>query len=175
MAGGREYRPRDPLEARRRGVAMIYQELSLAKDLSVMENILLGMEPARGPFLRWSEMKRRAADAMAQLGRPDIDPRISLGKLSLAQQQLVEIARAICIGCRVLVLDEPTSSLAQSDIRQLFRTGEAAEGQRIGDHLHLAFSGGSAGDFGSVHGPARRQKRRRWTDGGDRARPRSFP
>lgn len=117
---GREYRPRDPLEARRRGVAMIYQELSLARDLSVMENILLGMEPTCGPFLRWSEMKRRAADAMAQLGRPDIDPRISLGRLSQAQQQLVEIGRAICIGCRVLVLDEPTSSLAQSDIRRLF-------------------------------------------------------
>jgi ribose transport system ATP-binding protein len=117
---GQEYRPRDPLEARRRGVAMIYQELSLAKDLSVMENILLGMEPVWGPFLRWPEMKRRAADAMAQLRRPDIDPRIPLGKLSLAQQQLVEIGRAICIGCRVLVLDEPTSSLAQSDIRQLF-------------------------------------------------------
>src|SRR5450432_3234430 len=53
---GEEYQPRDPLEARRRGVAMIYQELSLAKDLSVTENILLGMEPVWGPFLRWPEM-----------------------------------------------------------------------------------------------------------------------
>jgi ribose transport system ATP-binding protein len=117
---GEEYRPRDPLEARRRGVAMIYQELSLAKDLSVTENILLGMEPVWGPFLRRSEMKRRAAEAMVQLGRADIDPSISLGKLSLAEQQLVEIGRAICVGCRVLVLDEPTSSLTQTDIRHLF-------------------------------------------------------
>jgi ribose transport system ATP-binding protein len=117
---GEPYAPRDPLEARRRGVAMIYQELSLAKDLTVMENILLGMEPASGPFLRWGEMRRRAADAMNQLGRPDIDPRLPLAKLSPAERQLVEIGRAICVGCRVLVLDEPTSSLTQSDIRHLF-------------------------------------------------------
>jgi ribose transport system ATP-binding protein len=128
---GQEYRPRDPLEARRRGVAMIYQELSLAKDLSVMENILLGMEPVRGPFLRRSEMKNRAADAMAQLGRPDIDPGASLGKLSLAQQQLVEIGRALCVGCRVLVLDEPTSSLAQSDIQRLFELVKRLKAQGL--------------------------------------------
>jgi ribose transport system ATP-binding protein len=65
-------------------------------------------------------MKRRSAQAMAQLGRPDIDPKTPLKKLSLAERQLVEIARAICIGCSVLVLDEPTSSLTQSDIRHLF-------------------------------------------------------
>ncbi|MGA2443156.1 MAG: sugar ABC transporter ATP-binding protein, partial [Tepidisphaeraceae bacterium] len=117
---GKAYAPRNPLEARRQGVAMIYQELSLAKDLSVMENILLGMEPARGPFLRWTQMKRRAAEAMAQLGRPDIDPRLPLSRLSLAERQIVEIGRALCVGCRVLVLDEPTSSLAQSDIVHLF-------------------------------------------------------
>ena len=117
---GEAYAPRDPLEARRRGVAMIYQELSVAKDLTVMENMLLGMEPTSGPFVRWSEMKRQAAGAMAQLGRPDIDPAAPLGKLSLAERQLVEIGRAICVGCRVLVLDEPTSSLTQSDIRHLF-------------------------------------------------------
>jgi ribose transport system ATP-binding protein len=117
---GQPYQPRDPLDARRHGVAMIYQELSLAKDLTVMENILLGMEPVLGPFVRWGEMKRRAAGAMAQLGRSDIRPNIVLGKLSLAEQQLVEIGRALCVGCRVLVLDEPTSSLTQSDIRHLF-------------------------------------------------------
>lgn len=117
---GRLYAPRDPLDARRRGVGMIYQELSLAKDLTVMENILLGMEPTTAGVLRWSEMKRRSAEAMAQLGRPDIDGTLPLRRLSLAERQLVEIGRAICIGCQVLVLDEPTSSLTQSDIRHLF-------------------------------------------------------
>src|SRR5918999_5958764 len=57
---GTPYRPRNPLEARRAGVAMIYQELSLAPHLTVMENVVLGMEPTRGPFVRWSHVRRRA-------------------------------------------------------------------------------------------------------------------
>src|SRR5881394_1681920 len=114
------YHPRTPLEGRRAGVAMIYQELSLAKHLSVMENIVLGMEPTLGPVIDWREVRRRAGEAMAQLGRPDIPLDAAVGRLSLAQQQLVEIARAIAIGCRVLVLDEPTSSLAKDDIPRLF-------------------------------------------------------
>ena len=69
---GAPYRPRNPLEARRAGVAMIYQELSLAPHLSVMENILLGVEPTRGPMIRWREVRSRAAAAMQQVGRPDI-------------------------------------------------------------------------------------------------------
>src|SRR3954468_6859339 len=71
---GRAYAPRSPLDARRAGVAMIYQELSLARDLSVMENILLGMEPTLGPLVRWGEVRRRAAAALAALGRSDIPP-----------------------------------------------------------------------------------------------------
>jgi ribose transport system ATP-binding protein len=117
---GAPYSPRNPLEARRAGVAMIYQELSLAKHLSVMENILLGMEPTIGPLINWPQVRRRAADAMQQLGRPDIPLDAPVARLSLAQQQLVEIARAIAIGCRVLILDEPTSSLSKDDISRLF-------------------------------------------------------
>src|SRR5436190_11294738 len=72
LLDGAPYAPRNPLEGRRAGVAMIYQELSLAKHLCVMENILLGMEPTIGPIINWREVRRRAADAMRQLGRPDI-------------------------------------------------------------------------------------------------------
>src|SRR5688572_23865838 len=117
---GKPYAPRNPLEARRAGVAMIYQELSLAPDLSVMENILLGMEPTRGPFVRWGDVRRRAGDALRALGRGDIPLDRPAGELSIASQQMVEIARAVAIGCRVLVLDEPTSSLTRPDIRHLF-------------------------------------------------------
>jgi len=117
---GEPYRPRHPLDARRAGVAMIYQELSLARHLSVMENILLGMEPTLGPLLDWRKIRRIATDALETLGRPDIDPDAPVGRLSVAQQQLVEIGRAVAVGCRVLVLDEPTSSLTQSDIARLF-------------------------------------------------------
>lgn len=117
---GAPYKPRRPLDARRAGVCMIYQELSLARHLSVAENILLGMEPARGPLINWRAMRAIAADALAQLGRPDISPSAPTADLSIAEQQLVEIARAIAVGCRVLVLDEPTSSLTARDIEKLF-------------------------------------------------------
>jgi len=117
---GQPYRPRGPLDARRAGVTMIYQELSLAPDLSVAENILLGMEPGRGPLLDWAALRRKAGEALAQLGQTSITLDTSVGRLSIAQQQLVEIARAIALGSRVLVLDEPTSSLAAGDIAQLF-------------------------------------------------------
>jgi ribose transport system ATP-binding protein len=117
---GEPYRPRNPLAARRAGVAMIYQELSIAPDLSVMENVLLGVEPGRGPLIDWRSMRRRAADALREVGRGEINPAARAGDLSLAEQQLVEIARSVALGCRVLVLDEPTSSLTRRDIANLF-------------------------------------------------------
>src|SRR6185503_16820323 len=118
--GGEAYAPRSPIEARRAGVAMIYQELSLAPDLSVMENILLGVEPARFAVIDRARMRAMAASALAQLGHTDIDPGTKVGSLSVAAQQLVEIARALAVGCRVLALDEPTSSLGRSDVEHLF-------------------------------------------------------
>ena len=117
---GQPFAPDHPADARRAGVSMIYQELSLALHLTVAENIVLGMEPVRGPFVRRAEMRRRAVDAMAELGRPDIAPETPVRKLSVADRQLVEIGRALAVGARVLVLDEPTSSLARNDIERLF-------------------------------------------------------
>ncbi len=117
---GEAFAPKDPAAARRAGVSMIYQELSLALHLTVAENIVLGMEPMRGPFVRRAEMRRLAIDAMTELGRPDISPEIPVRKLPVADRQLVEIGRALAVGARVLVLDEPTSSLARHDIERLF-------------------------------------------------------
>jgi ribose transport system ATP-binding protein len=117
---GKEYSPRDPLEARRRGVAMIYQELSLAPHLSVAENILLGIEPGKVGVLDWVEMNQTASDALAQVGLSHISPQTIVSRLSVAERQLVEIARAVALGSQVLVFDEPTSSLTQNDIAHLF-------------------------------------------------------
>ncbi|MCI0707631.1 MAG: sugar ABC transporter ATP-binding protein [Ignavibacteriae bacterium] len=120
LLAGASYTPRHPHEARTAGVAMVYQELSLAPHLSVAENILLGMEPARWGFLQRTGMHRLASEALVQLGHSDIRPDASVRSLSIAECQLVEIARALAVGCRVLVLDEPTSSLTGSDIERLF-------------------------------------------------------
>jgi ribose transport system ATP-binding protein len=118
---GAPYRPRDPMDARRRGVAMVYQELSLAPHLTVAENILLGVEPARGGFIRRADVHAAARAALAQLDRPEIPLDARAGSLPVAVQQLVEIARALAqADTRVLILDEPTSSLAEDDVRRLF-------------------------------------------------------
>lgn len=130
---GAPYRPRHPLEARRLGVAMIHQELSLAPHLSIAENVLLGMEPLRAGLIDRARMRRTARDALAALGRSDLDPALPVGGLPVAEQQLVEIARALAVGCRVLVLDEPTSSLTQAEIPRLFALVRslAAQGHAI--------------------------------------------
>ncbi len=117
---GHAFQPRHPLDARRAGVAMIYQELSLAPDLSVMENIVLGDEPSRAGVVRWEAVRARARAALARVGRSDIPLDASAGSLSVAAQQMVEIARALATGARVFVMDEPTSSLGREDTRRLF-------------------------------------------------------
>jgi ribose transport system ATP-binding protein len=118
---GRPYAPASPLEARQQRVVMVNQELAIAPHLSVVENIVLGAEPGDGLLVHHRRSRELAAQALAQLGRPDIPLDLPAGQLSVAGQQLVEIARALALGCRVLVLDEPTSSLAQADVQNLFR------------------------------------------------------
>jgi ribose transport system ATP-binding protein len=129
---GKPFAPGNPLAARRAGVAMIYQELSIAPHLSVMENILLGVEPGTGPMVSWPQMRSRALQALREVGRSDIDPAASAGSLSIAEQQLVEIARSVALGCRVLVLDEPTSSLTRRDIENLFSMLRRLRAQGLG-------------------------------------------
>jgi len=114
------YRPSNPLEARRAGVAMIYQELSLTPHLNVQENIMLGMEPATLGVVRAKQVRQRAIEAIKEFDNPELTPDARVSNLSVGSQQLVEIARALAIGCRVLVLDEPTSSLTQQDVERLF-------------------------------------------------------
>lgn len=118
---GEDYTPTNPLHARESGVAMIYQELSLAPHLSVMENILLGIEPSRYGLVQWKAMRTKAIDALSAVGLEKVAPELPVNQLSIGQQQLVEIARAVALECRVLVLDEPTSSLAAKDIERLFK------------------------------------------------------
>ena len=120
MLDGRPFQPQNPLAARLAGVAMIYQELSLAPQLTVADNIVLGLEPTRLGFVRRAEARRRVAEALRLLDRSDLPTDALVSELAVGAQQIVEIARALATGCGVLVLDEPTSALALPDVERLF-------------------------------------------------------
>jgi ribose transport system ATP-binding protein len=122
---GTPFAPASTQAARNAGVAMIYQELSLAPHLSVEDNIMLGMEPARFGMRDRTAIRRRAHDALVLLGYDSLDTRTRVGDLPIATRQVVEIARALAVGCKILVLDEPTSSLTLADIDHLFRVLDA--------------------------------------------------
>jgi len=128
---GAAYTPPNPLAARRAGVCMIYQELSLAPHLSAEQNILLGVEPSRFGWLDGRQLRRRARQALAQLGHEEIPTTVPVGQLSVGAQQLIEIARAVAVGCRVLVLDEPTSRLGQLDVGRLFELIRRLRAQQL--------------------------------------------
>ncbi|MFW3171593.1 sugar ABC transporter ATP-binding protein [Geodermatophilus sp. CPCC 206100] len=110
---------RSPHDARSAGVAMVAQEIPAALELSVAENVLLGALPRRGPWVNWAEVHRRAADVLAQVGS-HVDPRAELGRLAPHDRQTVAIARALAQGSRLLILDEPTSSLSVREVDRLF-------------------------------------------------------
>jgi ribose transport system ATP-binding protein len=113
--------PTDPLHARRCGIAMIYQELNLAPHLSVEENILLGEEPSLLGWLNRSRRRELARDALAELQHENIPLEAPVNTRTIAERQVVEIARALIGQPRVLIMDEPTSSLTQVDTKNLFR------------------------------------------------------
>lgn len=120
LLDGHSFKPADPMTARKAGIAMIYQELSLAPHLSVSANIMLGIEPVRGGLIDGRSINSTTAAILTRLRREDISPDAKVGRLPPASQQLVEIARALATGCRVMILDEPTSSLGREDAARLF-------------------------------------------------------
>ncbi|MBI1785027.1 sugar ABC transporter ATP-binding protein, partial [Candidatus Sumerlaeota bacterium] len=119
--GGEPYRPRGPHHAMRNGLAMIHQELNLAPHLTAEANILLGMENSRAGFLRAGVNLPRARATLDQLRRPDIPLDLPVRQLGIGEQQIIEIARALAVNARIIVMDEPTSSLSGEDRLHLFQ------------------------------------------------------
>lgn len=110
--------PRSPQEAQSYGISTVYQEISLCPNLTVAENMFIGR--SEGKYVNWKSMEKRSGELLDSLGIP-ARPKQQLGSCSLAVQQMVAIARAVDTDCKVLILDEPTSSLDDKEVEMLFR------------------------------------------------------
>lgn len=118
---GIDIRLKNPLDALENGIAMIHQELNLMAPMTVAENIWIRREPTNKlGFINHGEMKRRTEDLFKRLNI-DIDPMVEVGSLSVANRQMVEIAKAVSFNSDVLIMDEPTSALTEREVEHLFR------------------------------------------------------
>ncbi len=117
---GKEYGNLTPKLAQEIGVAIVHQELNMCKDLTVTENMFLGQELTGRSFLSDKEMHRKAKEILSGM-KIDLDPDAVVGSLTVAKQQMVEIAKALLKNAKVLIMDEPTSSLSAKEITELFR------------------------------------------------------
>ncbi len=151
-------------EALDRGIVLIHQELNLAENLGVAANLFLGREPTRGGwlgFLKRGEERARARELLARVGL-DVSPEQRVGDLAPGQRQLVEIARALSLDARLIIMDEPTSSLTQRETDRLYeviadlkRAGVAvlyishrlAEVKRVADRVSVLRDGHNAGEL----------------------------
>lgn len=129
---GEEVDFQHPLDAMDAGISVVHQELSLLPNLSVAENIFLRREIRnRFGFNDWRAMKRAAAEVFARIGI-DIDPSALAGSLSVGMQQIVEVAKAVALDARLIIMDEPTSSLSEGEIAELFKVVRELRSKGIG-------------------------------------------
>ena len=126
--GGKPYSPRDKRDAVRRGVRMVMQELNLVGTLTVAESIFIENLPHRWGWIDRRRLRQNALAALNRVGLSQVDPQRQVGRLGVAQQQLVEIAAGLSQKCDLLILDEPTAALTDPEIDHLFeRLGELKE------------------------------------------------
>ncbi len=117
---GNEVEPTDPRHAQTLGIGIIHQELNLMPHLTVAQNIFIGKEPTKGLFIDQGSENKQAKEMLSALNI-DIDPSIKAGRLTVAMQQMVEIAKALSYNSELLIMDEPTAALTESEIQELFK------------------------------------------------------
>ncbi|APX23677.1 MAG: sugar ABC transporter ATP-binding protein [Rhodobacteraceae bacterium] len=128
---GKPTRIRSPLEAQALGVGFVHQEIALCPDVSVAENIFMSATAARrGGMMNYGALEKKARKVLSELC--DVDPRQTVGELSISNQQLVEIAKALTLDARILILDEPTSALTEAETAKLFRIVHRLKAQGMG-------------------------------------------
>ena len=128
---GREISPKTPKEAQEEGTSTVYQEVNLCPNLTVAENIFIGREPRRFGFIDWKEVNRRSVELLQKLD-VDIDVNKTLDNYPVAIQQMVAIARAVDVDAKILILDEPTSSLNEGETARLFKIVRQLQKQGMG-------------------------------------------
>src|SRR5580700_8605355 len=109
-----------PHDAQRRGIVTIYQEFTLAPNMTIAENVFIGREPGPGVFVNWRKMAEVTRAITKKLGL-QLRPMSIVRNLNVAEQQMVEIARALSMKSRLIVMDEPTSALSSNEVAKLFR------------------------------------------------------
>lgn len=118
---GKEVTIQDPKHAMNLGITAIYQELNIVEQLSVAENVFLGREIKTNGFINVKEMSSRAKALLLELGQ-DIDPKTNIAKIGMGKRQMVEIAKALSVKTKLMIMDEPTSSLSGKEVKELLRT-----------------------------------------------------
>ena len=145
-----------PHESMRHGIGTVYQELSLAPNLSVADNIFLGREPSTRLLIDQTRILKKAEEILERLGLKNIDVRTRTSELPLMQRQLVEIAKVLSFDPQILVLDEPTASLAEEETREPLPHPPWSQAKRDLHHLHLSPFQGDHQELRSRHNPAQR-------------------
>ncbi len=123
---------RGPRDAQASGIGIIYQEFNLLQDRTVAENVFLGREPVRRGLVDLRAMNRRTAELLASVGEHTVRPQTRVGELGVAQQQVVEIVKALSLDARVLIMDEPTAALADHEVELLYRLVRTLQERGIG-------------------------------------------
>lgn len=128
---GKELKFKNPNESAAAGIACVYQELNIEKLLSVTDNIFINKWIRKGGLLDYDTMHKKAKEVMASLGQ-DIDPRKAAGTFGMGVQQMIEIAKAVLIDAKMIIMDEPTSSLGEKEVEQLMKTCRELRERGIG-------------------------------------------